>query len=138
MLPKPCLILFLGIMSLAGNANAERWVPYYEDESSISYTDLDSIRQVGQLTRYRVTVNFRQRLALAMSNVIFKETNCAAKRSRWVESSAYTQLFGRGQQIGRLMPHEVGMNPRIFASMDNSTLRAEFHFLCDKIRQFRN
>lgn len=126
------------IISQSANANSspsyvdgkKKWIPYSEDGASASYFDVSSVKTVGQTRRYRIVLNFRQRLTAVMSVISHHEMNCETQKLRWTENASYTQPFGLGQIVSTTTPRDLGMDPETFSPLSNDVLKAEYNVVC--------
>lgn len=121
-------VLIAGLFSF--NANCEtNWRQYEENNISISYIDIGSIRNTGDITQFKSLKNMKQKAGQMLSGVNTYEVKCKTSEIRLLKSVSYSLHFGNGKVIGVMTPESLGQDES-FSKVNNEWLGQIYNVAC--------
>jgi hypothetical protein len=109
--------LYVGLIIFSSNVYCgENWVKYDEGKAATSYIDINSIRN-DKVTSNLTVMNMHYIVVPTgpWSSVMLSEFKCLSKEFRLIKSVGFTEHFGSGNPIGRIItPASIGENPSVF------------------------
>lgn len=119
--------LSLGIENQAHSS--ERWIKYQSDSTTENFIDINSIHKSNGITSYVGLLNFKNPLTPTASVIWLYEVRCSEKDIRFIESTAFSKLFGTGRKIGVIQPSNLGLKNGKFYPVDNNS-NNQYNFIC--------
>jgi hypothetical protein len=117
------------------NPKSATWKIIDESESSITYIDTSTDRDMGNsIRRIRTVINFKKRFGKAMSSLTVNDFDCRNRSVRYVKGEGYTEGYGQGSLIGTTHPEDYGMVPGNFSPVEqedvSSSIRHLYELAC--------